>query len=301
MAFKNFWYPKYNEGNTILIMEGGINAAGDIDCAKRMIALAAVCGFNVIKWQKRTPRLAVPEDQKNKIKETPDGPMTYLEYKEIVEFSINDCRILLNYAKFMEIQMSFSVWDMEALSDITSNFTDDIPWIKIPSAKLTDTKLVSETLNWAKQNSKQILVSCGMSTDREIDELIQLSKQILGSNFQDLFVILTCHSAYPADVHELNLNQINVFKEKYGIKYVGWSNHATRIIPTIASVYKGATHVEVHGTLSRDMWGSDQLSSLEPAGLFNFTSGARLLEFSEGDGVHKLYDSELASRSRLRG
>ena len=295
--FKNFWYPQ--KGSTYIIYEGGINAAGNVKCAKEMIKQAAAAGCNAIKWQKRTPALAVPEDQKSVIRDTPDGKMTYLEYKELTEFSISDCKELLDYANLMEIDMSFSVWDHDSLFDIINNFSHVIPWLKIPSCLITNRSLCSNIFSWAYQFNKKVIASTGMSTLEEVDQFMEWFK--LSEVDIDQLVLMHCNSSYPCKTSELNLNCIQTLKSRYNLTHVGFSNHDMRVIPTIASIYKGATYIEVHGCLSREMWGTDIASSFELGGITNLVSGIRLLEQAEGDGVKRLYDSELNSRKKLRG
>jgi N-acetylneuraminate synthase len=294
MPFQNFYFPQKG-GRTYIIAEGGINAAGSVECATQMIKGASVAGCDAIKWQKRTPTLAVPEAQKGVIRDTPDGKMTYLEYKERTEFSVEDCRKLLKVSKEAGIAQSFSVWDLQSLDDITSNFTPDIPWLKIPSCLITDGALCTEVFEWALQNDKKVIASTGMSTLEEVDQFMRWARPV-----KDQLVLMHCNSSYPCKTSELNLNCIKTLKERYNLKDVGFSNHDMRVIPTIASIYKGATYIEVHYCLSREMWGTDISSSFELSGLLNLTTGIRLLEQAEGDGVKQLYESELNARKKLR-
>lgn len=298
MAFENFWYPKQG-GKTYIIAEGGINAAGSVEAAKLMIKQAASAGVDAIKWQKRTPSLAVPDHQKNVMRDTPDGPMTYLEYKEKTEFSIEDCKILFDYADTLNLTQSFSVWDFESFIDIFNNFNDRIPWLKIPSCLITNRDLCFNIFEWAYQQDKQVIASTGMSTLDEVDQFMQWFNESNAS--LDQLVLMHCNSSYPCKTTELNLNCIQTLKTRYNLKHVGFSNHDMRVIPTIASIYKGATFLEVHFTLSRECWGTDQYSSFELAGLLNLVNGVRLLEQAEGDGVKQLYNSELSARKKLRG
>lgn len=298
MSLKNFWHPKQG-GKTYIIAEGGINAAGSVEAAKLMIRQAASAGVDAIKWQKRTPALAVPEDQKGVIRDTPDGPMTYLEYKERTEFSIDDCRKLFDYSESLGLAQSFSVWDHQSFSEITDNFTQLIPWLKIPSCLITNQGLCESIFEWAYQHEKQVIASTGMSTLEEVDQFMGWFKNSNAS--LDQLVLMHCNSSYPCKTTELNLNCIKTLKDRYSLKNVGFSNHDMRVIPTIASIYKGATYIEVHFTLSRECWGTDQSSSFELSGLLNLVNGIRLLEEAEGNGVKQLYSSELSARKKLRG
>jgi len=175
--FKNFWYPSKSPPKTYIIAEGGINAAGDVECASQMIRAAKVAGCNAIKWQKRTPALAVPDAQKGIIRDTPDGKMTYLEYKELTEFSVDDCYQLLKVSEEIGIDQSFSVWDLQSLSDIIDNFR--VPWLKIPSCLITNEELCRAIFEWAKMDDKKVIASTGMSTLEEVDQFVKLAKTYL--------------------------------------------------------------------------------------------------------------------------
>jgi N-acetylneuraminate synthase len=132
-----------------------------------------------------------------------------------------------------------------------------------------------------------------MSTIEEIDQAVEILK---GSEF----ALLHCNSTYPAKLKELNLKCIQTLKERYDCE-VGYSGHEFRLGTSVASVYLGATIVERHITLDRQMWGTDQLSSVEPQGLIKLVRGVRELEISLGDGIKRVTEGEKAIRKKLRG
>ncbi len=282
---------------TYVIAEIGINHNGDLNIAKRLIDIASAAGCDSVKFQKRNPDVCVPEDEKSKIRETPWGKMTYLEYKYKVEFGKEEYDEIDVYCKERNIDWSASPLDLDSLEFLMQY---DIPYIKIPSAMLTN----DELLIAARDTDKKVILSTGMSTREEIDHAVILlkSKVVVEPYYEKAgnFVLLHCNSTYPAPIEELNLSAIKTLKERYNCE-VGYSGHEFRLSTSVAATYLGASVIERHITLDRSMWGSDQLSSVEPQGLFKLMSGIRELEQARGDGEIKVTESEKKVRKHLRG
>ena len=272
-----------------IIAEIGINHNGDITIAKKLIDIASACGCNSVKFQKRNPDVCVPEHQKEVIKETPWGSMTYLEYKHRVEFGKKEYDEIDKHCKERGILWSASPWDLDSLEFLMQY---DLPYIKIPSAHLTN----DELLMASRDTGKKIILSTGMSTEDEIHRAVRVFAWPPPLNF----VLLHCNSSYPAPLEELNLLCIQTLKSKYGCE-VGYSGHEFRIGTTVATVLLGATYIERHITLDRTMWGSDHLASVEPQGLFKLVSGVREIEKALGNGVIGVTEGEKVVRKKLRG
>tara|TARA_E500000318_G_scaffold104804_1_gene111128 strand:- start:2183 stop:3034 length:852 start_codon:yes stop_codon:yes gene_type:complete len=280
---------------TYIIGEIGINHNGSLEKAKRLIDIAAAAGCDAVKFQKRNPDVCVPEAQKSKPRSTPWGEMTYLEYKWKLEFGQEEYDEIDRYCKQQGIAWSASPWDMESLKFLEQY---DIPFIKIASATLTD----DEILEAAIATGKRVIISTGMSTEEEIDHAIKVLQEAAKKyNNTNKIGVLHCNSTYPAPVDELNLSAIKTLTEKYPNVEVGYSGHEFRLGTSVAAVYLGASIVERHITLDRTDYGSDQMSSVEPQGLFKLVSGIRELEAAYGDGIISVTDSELEPRRRLRG
>lgn len=271
---------------TYIIAEIGINHNGDLNVAKKLIDIAALSGCDAVKFQKRNPDVCVPEHQKEVIRETPWGSMTYLEYKYRVEFEKREYDEIDQYCREKGIEWSASPWDLDSLEFLLQY---DIPFIKIPSAMITNEDLLVSS----KKSGKRVIISTGMSTEEEIDRAISILE---GSSF----AVLHCNSTYPAPLEELNLSAIKTLKEKYNCE-VGYSGHEFRLGTSVAAVYLGATIIERHITLDRTMWGSDHLSSVEPQGLIKLVKGIRELEIAHGDGKLVVTESEKPVRKKLRG
>jgi N-acetylneuraminate synthase len=273
---------------TYIIAEIGINHNGDLNIAKRLIDIAALSGCDAVKFQKRNPDVCVPEHQKNVMRDTPWGTMTYLEYKYRVEFEKEEYDEIDRYCIEKGIKWSASPWDMDSLEFLMQY---DLPFIKLPSAMLTNNELVEA----CAKSGKKLILSTGMSTEEEIDVAVALIRK-----HTENFAILHCNSTYPAPIAELNLSTIATLKNKYKCE-VGYSGHEFRIGTTVAAVYLGATILERHITLDRTMWGTDHLSSVEPQGLIKLVKGVRELEEAFGDGIIQVTESEKPIRTKLRG
>ena len=272
-----------------IIAEIGINHNGDLKIAKKLIDIAKVAGCDVVKFQKRNPDVCVPEHQKSVMRDTPWGRMSYLDYKYKVEFEKEEYDEIDSYCKNKKIAWTASPWDLDSLNFLNQY---DVPFIKIPSALLTDLELIKESA----KTGKKVIISTGMSTIDEIDNAVDIIKK---SNSNATYAVLHCNSTYPAPNDELNLKCIQMLKERYQCE-VGYSGHEFGLTTTIASVCLGATIIERHITLDRTMWGTDQMCSVEPQGLIKLVRGVRELNNALGDGIKVVTETEKPIRNKLR-
>lgn len=281
---------------TYIIGEIGINHQGDINIAKKLIDIAAAAGCDAVKFQKRNPHVAVPEDQKNKPRKWQGEDMTYLEYKLRTEFGKEEYDEIDDYCKKQGIAWSASPWDLDSLKFLDQY---DIPFIKLPSAMLTNHTLLAATV----QTGKRVIFSTGMSTEEEIEKAVAVLRreQSFSGNVDNRIGLLHCNSTYPAPINELNLSGILTLKDKYPDFEIGYSGHEMTLGTTVASIMLGASIIERHITLDRNMEGSDHSASVTPWGLFKLVNGIRELEAAYGDGVIKVTDSEKPVRAKLRG
>ena len=268
-----------------IIAEIGINHNGDIAIAKQLMDVAAQSGCNAVKFQKRTPAICVPEDQKSQMRETPWGTMTYLDYKERTEFGQSEYEQIDAYAKKLNIHWFASPWDLPSV-DFLLGFNPVC--IKVASASLTDTALLSKIA----ATRVPLILSTGMSTMDEIESAVALI-----SNTQ--FGLAHATSTYPCQPTELNLRMIQTLDSKFKVP-VGYSGHETGLATTVAAVAMGATFIERHITLDRSMWGTDHSASVEPTGLDRLVRDIRNTEAALGNGVKCVFDSELPVKARLR-
>ncbi len=269
-----------------VIAEIGINHNGDLGIAKRMIDAAVHAGAEAVKFQKRTPDVATPHEQQQQMRETPWGYITYLEYRYKVEFNEEQYREIDSYCKQKGIAWMVSVWD-EPSVDFMEKF--DTPAYKIPSASLTDFNLIRK----ARASGKPLILSSGMST---MDQ-IKMGIAIAG---EENLLLMHCTSTYPCEPEELNLRMIQTLRNEFMNIPIGYSGHEVGLVPTAIAVAFGACIVERHLTLDRAMWGSDQAASVEPIGFERLVKYIRVTEAALGDGVKKVYASEVPSMKKLR-
>ena len=269
-----------------IIAEIGINHNGSLDIAKKLIQGAKNAGADAVKFQKRTPEICVPKDQWNVERDTPWGRMTYIDYRHKVEFTKDDYAVIDKFCKEKDIVWFASCWDEEAV-DFMEVF--DVPIYKTASASLTDHNLLKKH----KSLNKPVIVSTGMSTIEEIEESVKIF-----NNKNHLVAHST--STYPCPNEELNLKMITTLRNKYPDTPIGYSGHETGLAPTWAAVVLGASFVERHITLDRAMWGSDQAASVEVNGFNRLVRNIRDIEIALGDGIKKVYQSEMGARAKLR-
>jgi N-acetylneuraminate synthase len=272
-------YPAY------LVGEIGINHNGSLEIAKELIRAAFSAGLNAVKFQKRTPALCVPVEQQNQMRDTPWGYISYLDYRYKVEFGEKEYKEIDKYCKEIGINWFASVWD-EPSVDFMEKF--DPVCYKVPSASLTDLSL----LRYLRDTERLVILSTGMSTRQQIDTAVKT----LG-----LDNLIICHStsAYPCEPAELNLRMIETLRRQYPVP-IGYSGHEVGLVTSVIAVSLGANMVERHITLDRAMWGSDQAASVEPVGIRRLVKDIRVTEMALGDGVKKVYESELSQMSKLR-
>ncbi len=268
-----------------VIAEIGINHNGDIDIAKALIRAAKHANVDAIKFQKRTPELCVPPEQRNQMRETPWGYISYLDYRYKVEFDEAAYDEIDRYAHEVGIDWFASVWD-EPSVDFLEKYNPVC--YKIPSASLTDISL----LKHLRSTGRPLILSTGMSTHKQIIEAVH---QIGEENL----VITHATSAYPCDPHELNLRMIQTLQDTFGCP-IGYSGHEVGLVTSAVAVGLGACMVERHITLDRALWGSDQAASVEPGGFEKLVKYIRVTEAAIGDGVKKVYESEMSSLRKLR-
>ncbi|MEU8772491.1 N-acetylneuraminate synthase family protein [Streptomyces sp. NPDC048606] len=271
---------------TYVIGEIGINHNGDLASALALIDAAADAGCDAVKFQKRTPEICTPRDQWDIERDTPWGRMTYIDYRHRVEFGEDEYRAVDAHCAERGIDWFASPWDTEAVTFLEKF---DVPTHKVASASLTD----DELLLALRATGKTVILSTGMSTPQQIRHAVE----VLGS---ENTVLLHATSTYPAKAEELNLRVVNTLQDAYPNVPIGYSGHETGLQTTLAAVALGACVIERHITLDRAMWGSDQAASVEPGGLTRLVRDIRTIETALGDGVKRVYDSELAPMRKLR-
>ena len=285
---KNFLDKIKSMQEPYLIAEIGINHNGDLDIAKKLIDATNACGWNCAKFQKRNPDICVPDHQKNIERDTPWGEMTYLDYKYKVEFEKKEYDIINSYCLDKSLAWTVSVWDLDSLEFIKDY---EVPFIKIPSAHITNKELLIE----CSQSNIPLIISTGMSDWKIVDDAVN----IIGK-YTEQFAILHCNSTYPAPHDELNLNVIPIMMDRYGC-LVGYSGHEYDLEPSVLAATLGAQIIERHITLDHKMWGTDQGSSLEVHAMDLLRKRIKNVNSILGGESKVITESEKPVMKKLRG
>jgi N-acetylneuraminate synthase len=269
-----------------VIAEIGINHNGSLDLAKRLIDAAKDAGCQAVKFQKRTIEAVYTQAELDAPRNSPFGT-TNGALKRGLEFSLADYSEINAYCHEKGIAWSASCWDSQAVAEIAAF---NPPWLKIPSALITNIELVKEYV----RTGIPLIISTGMSTWDEIDLAVFYARQ------SSIHSLLHCHSSYPSPLEEVNLACIASFKERYpGVK-VGYSSHTVSPWPCLMAVVYGADVVEAHLTLDRTSFGTDQAASLEPGAFKKLIEEIRTFEKCKGDGIKKVWPSEEPIKAKLR-
>lgn len=271
--------------NPYIIAEIGINHNGSIDLAKMLIDIAVDCGCDAVKFQKRDINKVYTKEELAKERISVFGK-TNGDLKRGLEFSYDEYSILFSYAKEKNIDIFASPWDCNSV-DFLEKF--DPCCYKVASASLTDIKLL-EKIN---ATGKPVIISTGMSNELEIDNAIKMFDKTK-------LAILSCTSTYPNEDNEINLNKMITLREKYKDIPVGYSGHEKDILPSLIATALGATIIERHITISKNIWGSDQKASLEPTELKELVENIKRVKTIMGDGKIQVYDNEIPIIAKLR-
>lgn len=273
------------EGNpTFIIAEIGINHNGDLDIAKRLIKAAKAVGSDAVKFQKRTVDVVYTAEELATPRENPFGA-TNGDLKRGLELTYEEYQEINRFCNEQDILWSASPWD-EGSVDFLEQF--NVPYYKIAAASLTDAGLLKKI----KATGKPIVLSTGMSELSEIDKAVEC----LG---KDNLLLMRCVSQYPATPENINLRTIQTLQERYGVP-VGYSGHELDAVISTAAVAMGACAVERHFTLDRNMWGSDQKASIEPAEMEQMVKNIRWVEQAMGDPTPRCLPVEEPVKKKLR-
>jgi N-acetylneuraminate synthase len=270
-----------------LIAEIGINHNGSIDIAKTLIKNAKDCGFDAVKFQKRTIDLVYDKKTLDAPRESPWGTTTR-EQKLALEFEKSEYDIINKYCREVNIDWFASAWDIKSL-EFLDNY--NLKYHKIASAMIIDKNFLNEV---SKRN-KHTFISTGMSTKQDIDNAVSIFKKNNCS-----FELMHCVSTYPMKDEDANLSTIQQLKKEYNCN-VGYSGHENGIVISITAAILGITSLERHITLDRTMYGSDQAASLELSGMKNLCQAIyKGLRALGEPSLGKVIDDEIPIAKKLR-
>ena len=277
---------KISKKQTFFIAEIGINHNGNINNALKLIQAAKLAGCDAVKFQKRTPEIATPKSSWDVLRDTPWGRMKYIDYKKKIEFGKKEYDLINKFCQKNEIIWTASCWDVPSVKFIEKY---RVKFHKVPSACITDFSLLKEL----KKTKKPIIISTGMSTEKQIKKAVNVLSQ-------KNLAILHCNSSYPAQNYQLNLKYIQKLSSMFKQSIIGYSGHEINLSSSIAAVVLGAKIIERHITLDKSMWGTDQQSSIEPLGFARLIKDVRTVEKSLGIPKKIVYPEEEKIMLKLR-
>ena len=270
-----------------LIAEIGINHNGDVNFAKKLIKNSKDCGFDAVKFQKRTIDIVYDQKTLDLRRESPWGTTTR-EQKLGLEFGKSEYDEIDKYCKEVNIDWFASAWDISSLEFLESY---DLKYHKIASAMIVDKNFLEEVA----KKKKHTFISTGMSTKKNIDDAVSIFKKNDCS-----FELMHCVSTYPMKIEDANLVTITQLKDEYKCN-VGYSGHENGVVISVAAVMLGISSLERHVTLDRTMYGSDQAASLELPGMKNLCSSINKVLISLGKpSLGKIIDDEIPIAKKLR-
>lgn len=272
---------------TFIVAEIGINHNGDVQLAKRLIDVAVVAGCDAVKFQKRTVDKVYTKEYLSGPRKSPWGD-TQRAQKEGLEFGRDEYDEIDRYCKEKGIEWYASAWDIDSQLFLQKY---DCKYNKVASAMLTNDELLEEI---AKEG-KYTFIATGMSVYAEIDHAVEIFQK-----HNCPFELMHCNSTYPMPIEDANLKLIRILADKYECK-VGYSGHEAGTLVSTYAVAAGATSIERHITMDRNMYGSDQKASIEPYELCKLVKDIRDTERIMGDGKKILTAAEEEVRKKLRG
>jgi N-acetylneuraminate synthase len=211
--------------------------------------------------------------------------VSYIDYKWKREFNEDRIKELCEFSNMIGIVFFASMWDTDSV-DVMAKYSTIT---KIPSALINDLEFCA----YARSKFEKLIISTGMSTEEEIEACVQACAPD---------VIMHTNSTYPCPVEELNLNYICRRKEKYPSATIGYPGHEFGLMTTFAALDLGATWIERHVTWDRNMWGSDQKSSIEVPGLMKLkkVADAVLAAVQYPTGPRVQFEGEVSKKQSLR-
>ena len=276
---------------TIIVGEIGLNANGDINIAKQLIDVCSDLNIPYVKLQKRNIEDVYTKEFLDSPRESPWGN-TQRQQKEVLEFNLEQYQEIDMYCKGKgNIDWFCSPWDIQSINFLLA-FFPNMPYLKIPSAKITDEAYLQKCAD----SGFDSIMSTGMSNLEMVQKAVLIVKD-------SLKFLLGCTSSYPCPTKDVNLSQLRFLSHYFRTPTcsIGWSDHSGGILFPALSVAYGAKMVEVHITMDRRMYGSDQASSIEPQGLRKLVKQIEEIELGLGEPNKVVQESEISIIKKLRG
>ena len=271
---------------TIIIAEAGVNHNGDIKNAKKLIDVASYAGVDYVKFQTFKAEKLVSKSAKRaeyQNKNIEDGNDSQFDLLKNLELTHNDHLTLIEYAKKKGVNFFSTAFDVDGIYYLESL---GLKMMKIPSGELTNYPY----LRAIARTKLPIIMSTGMA---DLEEILKAKEVLIKyGTKEDNITILHCNTEYPTPMNDVNLKAMLTIGQVSNCR-VGYSDHTLGIEVPIAAVSLGASVIEKHFTLNRNLKGPDHKASLEPEELKNMVIAIRNIEEAiSGDGIKKPSNSE---------
>jgi len=271
-----------------VIAEIGHNHQGKLKTCMEMLKVAKECGADAVKLQKRDNRSLYTKAGYEKPYDNPNSyGATYGEHREALEFGESEYKELKAYAKEIGLTLFATAFDFPSVDFLAKL---DMPAFKVASGDLKNIPLLTHMA----QVGKPMILSTGGGTMQDVNRVYDA---VMPINPQ--LCLLQCTAGYPAAFEELNLRVITTFRERFPQLVVGLSSHDNGIAMALAAYMLGARVVEKHFTLNHTWKGTDHAFSLEPIGLQKMVRDLRRARVAMGDGVKRVYDSEVTPMVKM--
>lgn len=267
-----------------IIAEAGVNHNGSVEIAKELVDIALESGVDIVKFQMGKPKLIVSKfaSQADYQKINTKNNDSQLDMLSKLELSMNEHNEIITYCKNKKIQYLCTPFDLPSI-DFLKHINLNL-W-KIPSGEITNYPYLKKIA----QTGEPVILSTGMCTMEDIEQAITVLTAN-GTKKEDI-TVLHCNTEYPTPMQDVNLKAMQTISRELGVK-VGYSDHTLGIEVPIAAVALGATIIEKHFTLDRNMEGPDHKASLEPDELKAMVDAIRNIEQALGSAEKTVTDSE---------
>jgi N-acetylneuraminate synthase len=274
------------KSKVIIIAEAGVNHNGNMELAKKLVDVACEAEVDYVKFQSFKADKLVSKQAKlaNYQKDAlPDSVDSQYELLKSLELSKENHYELIDYCREKGIKFFSTAFDLDSI-ELLAELEMDM--FKIPSGEITNLPYLEKIARYGKKT----ILSTGMSTMEDVADAISvLTKNGLP---KEQIILLHCTTEYPAPYDEVNLKAMESLRAKFGVE-VGYSDHTKGIEVAVAAVATGATVIEKHFTLNKELEGPDHKASLEPFELVQMVKSIRNVEQALGTGVKEPTPSEL--------
>ena len=276
--------------HVIVIAEAGVNHNGSFELAKKMVDAAKEAGVDYVKFQTFNPQKLVSKyaEKAKYQKETTGSDETQLQMLQKLTLTEDNFLSLRDYCKEVGIGFISTPFDLDSIAFLE---TFDMDFWKVPSGEVTNLPY----LEAIARTKRKVVMSTGMCDMNEIQDAME----VLNKNGTTEITLLHCNTQYPTPYEHVNLSAMSTIKDTLH-KEVGYSDHTQGIEVPIAAVAMGATVIEKHFTLDKNMEGPDHKASLDPTELKQMVSAIRNIEKAIGNGLKEPSSSELTNKAVAR-